>query len=123
MNKKTVAISAAIVGAAVILFFGLKTMKGAALSETNEFPADKYVVAPKSFAGNTYAVNVQIDSQLAYDDISGRMLLVRTGDSTPLPVFVPVSISEFNPMVGQKYKFSVKISGDGMLTLIGFKKI
>ena len=123
MNKKSIIISVGIIACAVLLMLGIKTFKDNAVASGNELPVSQYINAPKSFAGNIYNLTVQIDSQLAYDDIAGRMLLVKADAESSLPVYVPNVLPNFNPMVGQKYKFTVKINGVGMLTLTDYKKI
>ena len=123
MNKKSMIISVGIFTCAIFLMVVIKISKDRAVMSGNDFPISLYVNSPQSFAGNVYSLNVQIDSQLAYDDISGRMFLVKSSDSTPLPIYAPHSLSGFNPMVGQKYKCTIRIAGDGMLTLTSFEKI
>ena len=123
MNKKSIIISISIIICAVFLMAIIKISKDRAVISGNEFPISQYINSPQSFAGNVYSLNAQIDSQLAYNDVSGRMFLVKSYDSTPLPVYAPHSLSGFNPMVGQKYKFAIRIAGDGMLTLTSFEKI
>lgn len=123
MNKKTFVILISLICLVGIAFFGLKSLKNLNSSPSNELPVAQYINAPKTFAGNTYSLTAQIDSQLAYDENSGRIIKVKTDDNSELPIFAPITLANFNPMVGQRYKFSIKIGGDGILTITNFKKI
>lgn len=122
MNKKTSVIVISMVVLAVLFIVAVNVYKGPG-TLTDDFPAAQYIKNPKSFSGNSYALKAQIDSQLAYDEASGRIILVKANDASPLPLYVPNSLSNFNPMVGQRYKFSIKVGMDSMLTVVNFQKL
>lgn len=123
--KKNVIIGCVMVFFVAAAFVVVAEMQRNSLPSGGSFPAAEYFEAPKSFAGNAYRFNAQIDSQLAYNEKTGRILLVRIldGNGGGLPVFVPAGVKNFNPMAGQKYLFRVKISNDGTLILTSFEKL
>lgn len=85
-------------------------------------PLERYMDFPKSFAGNCYEISASVDSQLAYADNKGRIILLKTFAGKSLPIFVPVAITGFNPNVGQRYTFQTKIDRDGKLVMTDFRK-
>lgn len=126
MNKnKAIMIAAAfpvIAVAIVALIIAFKPSKG--MSGSGSDLPDRYFDAPKSFAGNSYSINASVDSQLAYKGGVGRILLVQVSETGALlPLFVPEDTKNFNPMTGQKYRFAVKIDGEGKLVLSNFRKM
>ena len=40
-----------------------------------------------------------------------------------MPLFVPAEVKGFNPNVGQRYDFRVRIDGDGKLVMTNFRKL
>ena len=90
----------------------------------DNFPIANYLNNPKTFAGNAYDTVASIDVQLAYKDGVGRILSIKpvNGGGT-VALFVPSSLENFNPQVGQKYSMSVKIDESGKLVLNSFKKL
>lgn len=119
--KKNSSIILGVVGAiCIIAFFAMFFMgKG----DNSNFPFERYVEQPKSFAGNSYSLSASIDSQLAYADNKGRIILLKTFENKSLPLFVPAAIEGFNPNTGQRYSFQVRIAGDGKLVMEKFKKL
>lgn len=47
-------------------------------NDSNALPFERYIEAPKSFAGNCYEISASVDSQLAYADNKGRIILLKT---------------------------------------------
>ena len=54
-------------------------------------------------------------------ELSKHNLIAENG--ALLPLFVPEDTKNFNPMTGQKYRFAVKIDGEGKLVLSNFRKM
>ncbi|MBO5782186.1 MAG: hypothetical protein J6R08_06995 [Opitutales bacterium] len=122
--KKSVIMGLAAIFLIVSAFVVLVEIKRNSDSGLNDFPAQAYIENPKSFAGNSYKLNVQIDSQLAYAENVGRILLVKMLEKNEnVPVFTLANIKNFNPMAGQKYSFCVKVADDGVLNLLSFEKL
>jgi|GEM_PF-1321836 len=125
MNKnKPITIIIATICLALLSVVLVIVLKNTNTAQTNSFPVSKYMESPTSLAGNTYSTNVKIASQLAYNDEAGRIILVRTLDSdSAIPVLAPNTLSNFNPLVGQKYGFDLKIDQRGKLILTSFRKM
>ena len=93
-------------------------------SRGDTFPIERYIENPTAFAGHNYVLTASVDSQLAYSEIRGRILLVNTINSqTPLPILVLPTISDFNPRTNQRYELNVRIDGDGKIILTAFEKL
>ena len=93
-------------------------------SNDDTFPIERYIENPTAFAGHNYALTASVESQLAYSDTRGRILLVNaTNSQTPLPILVLPTISDFNPRTNQRYELNVRIDGDGKIILTAFEKL
>lgn len=123
-NKIYIALIIPLFAIAVALgFVAVKKTKVLSGEDYSALPA-RYVDSPSSFAGNKYSISAQIDSQLAYKEGVGRILLVKifpSGDS--LPLFISVDVENFNPQRGQRYAFDVDVKPDGKLSAYNFKKM
>ena len=87
-------------------------------------PVDQFAANPRAFAGNTYELEGRIETQLGYDERSGRILLTRDlATEFPVPILVPASIAEFSPNPGQIYRFELGVDRNGVLTVKTFKKL
>lgn len=103
-------------------FIYMSKSKKSAEGESNALPFERYMENPTSFAGNCYEISASVDSQLAYVDNKGRIILLKTFAGKSLPIFVPATITGFNPNVGQRYTFQTKIDQNGKLILTDFRK-
>jgi len=124
--KKYTSIIIAILIPAISMIVALTLVfmkKNAKIEDAATLPIERYMSSAKSFAGNSYTLNVIIDSQLGYDESSGRIILVKASNNSFIPVLVPSSNKDFIPQTGQKYSFDVKIDQDGKLILTSYKKI
>ena len=106
--------------AGVFVYMGKS--KKSAENDSNALPFERYMENPTSFAGNCYEISASVDSQLAYVDNKGRIILLKTFAGKSLPIFVPATITGFNPNVGQRYTFQTKIDQNGKLILTDFRK-
>ncbi len=116
-----------------LIFFGLAALAVFAVfffisnnsndSSGSTLPLEKYTQSPKSFAGNTYDIVAGIDTQLAYKENVARIFRVKLDGENFLPILVPAAIENFSPHTGQRYKFSVKVDGDGKLIVSKFRKL
>ncbi len=97
--------------------------KSSGNGDNTNLPLEAYTESPKSFSGNEYSLTASIDSQLAYSESNGRIILLKTFSGRSLPLFVPPAIKGFNPNVGQRYDFKTRIDGDGKLVMTNFKKL
>lgn len=93
------------------------------LNDSTSLPVERYVNSPKSFAGNSYDISASVESQLAYADDKGRLLLLKTFSGKSLPIFVPKTINGFNPNTGQRYNFETRIDQSGKLIMTNFRKL
>lgn len=106
------------------VLLGINLFKSNSYTVSSNLPISRYVESPKSFAGNTYQLNGSIESQIAYSDDKGRVLIIKSIDTREsLPLMVPKSLEGFNPQTGQKYKLTVRIDQAGKLILTNFSKM
>mgnify|MGYP001408499595 CR=1 FL=1 len=94
--------------------------KGSADS-LDRFSVEQYREAATNFQGNSYTIEGQIDAQLAWDPEIGRLLSVRLNDGR-LGVLAPKNLQE-NLSVGQRYRMSVQVDKDGLITLKSLQKL
>lgn len=104
------------------LIYSVKS-KSSKNGDRTSLPIEAYIEYPKSFSGNKYALTASVDSQLAYSEGRGRIILLKTFSNNSMPLFVPAEVKGFNPNVGQRYDFRVRIDGDGKLVMTNFRKL
>lgn len=100
MKKQTsilIAILIPLVLLIVVLVFFL--VKNSTDSYLTSLPIERYVDTPKSFAGNIYSLNATIDSQLAFVENKGRIILLKTSENRSIPIYILASREGFNPML------------------------
>jgi len=114
-----------ILAATAVVVMGIFVARTTPAGAYDVLPVAQYVKTPRSLGGNTYIVDVRIDSQLAYKGEIGRVIAVRTQDEkVMLPVLVLKGHSAaFDPRVGQPYRFVVEVDEDGELILLETKKL
>ena len=125
-DKRSVIIAAAIPVASVLIVAGFLYKNANSVGSAQDgakLPIAQYCDLPKSFAGNEYSISALVDSQLAYSENVGRIILIKTNSGKSLPLLVPATLEGFNPSVGQRYNFNVRIDEDGKLLLTAFRKI
>ena len=126
-KRKKVSSTSIIVGfilSAVSILGFLVLYRSITGSSRENLPIAQVRENPKSFSGNGYDLEASIESQIAYKENVGRIILTKdlmTG--IVVPIFVPDSLSGFNPSPSQLYRFSLKIDHAGVLNLTNFKKL
>lgn len=125
-DKRSVIIAAAIPVLSVLIvggFLYINGKNGSGATDGTKLPVVEYCEQPKLFAGNEYSICAFVDSQLAYSESVGRIILIKTNSGKSLPLLVPAKLEGFNPSVGQRYNFSVRIDEGGKLLLTDFRKM
>lgn len=104
---------------AILLVFSMHNK-----SNGDTFPIERYLGNPTSFAGHNYKITVAVDSQLAYSETRGRILMVNALSSQiPLPILVLPTVKDFNPRTNQRYELQIHIDGEGKIILTSFEKL
>ena len=91
------------------------------LRTVEELNPDLYYENANSLRGNTYKMDVTIDSSLGNSPAKGRLfsVLLKNGDKTGgpviLPVLVPVTLGNLTIQKGQHYLMKVKVVESGLL--------
>jgi len=104
------------------LYIGI-TQKSAesSLRTVEELNPDLYYENANSLRGNTYKMDVTIDSSLGNSPSKGRLfsVLLKNGDKSGgpviLPVLVPVTLGNLTIQKGQHYLMKVKVVENGLL--------
>ena len=109
--------------AAIVLFLNFLTGCSRYI-QYPDFPADSFQERPLNFAGNSFSLSAQIDSQLAWEAGKGRLLVVRDAvHGKLLPVFIPDELQGENFLVGQRYDFVVQVASDGLIKVSNIDKL
>jgi hypothetical protein len=91
------------------------------LRTVEELDSNLYYENANSLRGNTYKVDVTIDSALGNSPTKGRLFSVilskndKGGGESILPVLVPVSLGNLTIQKGQHYLMKVKVVENGLL--------
>jgi hypothetical protein len=105
-------------------YFGMHQGGGdASLRTTEELDPEIYYNNANSLRGNTYKVDVEIDSALANSPSKGRLfsVVVKKDAKNPniapeiLPVLIPPALGSLTIQKGQHYIMKVKVVENGML--------
>jgi hypothetical protein len=108
-------------------YFGLHQGGGeASLRTTEELDPQVYYNNANSLRGNTYKVDVEIDSALGNSPSKGRLFSVmvkkdaKGGNTAPeiLPVLVPPELGSLTIQKGQHYIMKVKVVENGLLKVV-----
>lgn len=107
---------------AVGVYIGI-TQKSAesSLRTVEELNPDLYYENANSLRGNTYKMDVTIDSSLGNSPSKGRLFSVllknadKSGGTVILPVLVPVTLGNLTIQKGQHYLMKVKVVENGLL--------
>ena len=104
------------------IYYGI-TQKTAesSLRTVEELNPDLYYENANSLRGNTYKMDVTIDSSLGNSPSKGRLFSVllksvdKSGGTVILPVLVPVTLGNLTIQKGQHYLMKVKVVENGLL--------
>ena len=93
----------------------------ASLRTVEELNPDLYYENANSLRGNTYKIDVEIDSALGNSPSKGRLFSVllknasKGGAQSILPVLVPLELGNLTIQKGQHYIMKVKVVDNGLL--------
>lgn len=103
-------------------FYSLHQNGGdASLRTTEELDPSIYYENANSLRGNTYKIDVEIDSALGNSPNKGRLFSVilkkasKNGAPVVLPVLVPLELGNLTIQKGQHYLLKVKVVENGLL--------
>jgi hypothetical protein len=103
-------------------FYSLHQNGGdASLRTTEELDPSIYYENANSLRGNTYKIDVEIDSALGNSPNKGRLFSVilkkasKNGAPVVLPVLVPLELGNLTIQKGQHYLMKVKVVENGLL--------
>ena len=108
-----------IVGGAYFVF--LQGGNESSLRTVEELDPTLYYDNANSLRGNTYKIDVEIDSSLGNSPSKGRLFSVTlrkngsNGSPVVLPVLIPNSLSNLTIQKGQHYVMKVKVIENGLL--------
>ncbi|MCX6960024.1 MAG: hypothetical protein NTW91_07055 [Verrucomicrobia bacterium] len=91
------------------------------LRTTEELNAEEYYKNANSLRGNTYKIDVEIDSALGNSPTKGRLFSVtlkqpgKNGSRAILPVLIPLELGSLTIQKGQHYLMKVKVIENGLL--------
>lgn len=97
---------------------------GGQMSNLDPFPTERYLEAPLNLQGNVFLLEAQIemDSQLAWEEGVGKLLAVRVaGDDSLVVIFLPESLNQ-NMLPNQRYRFKVSVGRRGLLQVSAVEK-
>lgn len=107
---------------AAAAYFSLRQSSSeASLRTVEELNPDLYYENANSLRGNTYKIDVSIDSSLGNSPSKGRLFSVslkntdKNGTPIILPVLVPVRLGSLTIQKGQHYLMKVKVIENGLL--------
>jgi hypothetical protein len=107
-----------VIVAAVIFVVVRKTSH----ASTEQFDYAAYIKAPQNYLGNHYNLDAQVESQLAWDEGFGKLLVVKPVDGPGrLSVFVPDKVGG-NLNVGQRFHMDVVIKDQGLINVESLEK-
>ncbi|MGA2052510.1 MAG: hypothetical protein ABSH19_04280 [Opitutales bacterium] len=87
-----------------------------------QFDYAAYIKAPENFLGNHYNLDAQVESQLAWDEGFGKLLVVRpVNGSGRISVFVPDTLGE-NLNVGERFHMNIVIKDQGLINVESLEK-
>jgi hypothetical protein len=95
----------------------------ASLRTVESLDPDLYLENANSLRGNTYKMDVEIESALGNSPKQGRLFSVqlnsasKSGAPVILPVLIPTSLGALTIQKGQKYLMKVKVVENGLLEL------
>ena len=126
-KKKTKGFPALLIGIAVVLIAGgayfvfQQGGGGSSLRTTEELNTEDYYKNANSLRGNTYKIDVEIDSALGNSPTKGRLFSVtlrqpgKNGAPAILPVLIPLELGGLTIQKGQHYLMRVKVIESGLL--------
>jgi hypothetical protein len=83
---------------------------------TPEFPVDEYLDTSTALRGNTYRLTGAVLNSIAWSPAEGRLISVQPNNSySPIPVIIPVGISEANIQKSQRFHFLVEVREGGVI--------
>jgi hypothetical protein len=94
---------------------------GASLRTVEQLNPDLYLENANSLRGNTYKMDVEIESSLGNSPKQGRLFSVhlnspsKSGVPVILPVLIPPALGTMTIQKGQKYLMKVKVVESGLL--------
>jgi hypothetical protein len=104
--------------AAVIFLVVRKTTR----ESLEQFDYAAYIKAPDNLLGNHYNLDAQVESQLAWDEGFGKLLVVKPVNGTGrLSVFVPDQVGG-NLNVGERFHMNVVIKDQGLINVESLEK-
>jgi hypothetical protein len=126
-KKKSQGIPPWLIGIAVVLIAGgayfvfQQGGGGSSLRTTEELNTEDYYKNANSLRGNTYKIDVEIDSALGNSPTKGRLFSVtlkqpgNNGAPAILPVLIPLELGGLTIQKGQHYLMRVKVIENGIL--------
>lgn len=91
------------------------------LRTTEELNTEDYYKNANSLRGNTYKIDIEIDSALGNSATKGRLFSVmlkqsgKNGAPAILPVLIPMELGSLTIQKGQHYLMKVKVIENGLL--------
>ena len=121
-------LGAIIAGVAVLTLAGAWFLGGFSDSfrGIDKIDAASYAESAKPFQGGTYQFEGVVDSDLGFDQVTGRLISFRASSSKGqicLPALIPNSLKRINPQKGQAYKVKVVGRNDGLLVVEQLEKL
>lgn len=105
-----------------LLAVALMSGCGDNFSDLEVLPTESYMKKPGDFLGNTYTIRAQIDSQVKWDKLVGRILaVIPESGGARLPVFVPENVGG-NLHIGQRYEMRARIEEGGLIYVESLRK-
>ncbi|MDG1242476.1 MAG: hypothetical protein P8R37_01410 [Opitutae bacterium] len=105
-----------------LLAVALMSGCGDNFSDLEVLPTESYMKKPGDFLGNTYTIRAQIDSQVKWDKLVGRILaVIPESGGARLPVFVPENVGG-NLHIGQRYEMRARIEAGGLIYVESLRK-
>lgn len=123
-NKRNLIIAFSAIALAVAVLIVVISARRYGGGEYEPLPVMAFAESPRSYAGNIYAYEGHIDTQIGFAEQVGRVILTHDiNSSRTVPVFISSEITGFSPNPGQLYRFVLKVEGDGALSVSSFKKL
>lgn len=126
-KKKTQGFPLWLIGVVVVLiaagalYLAQQGSANASLRTTEELNTEDYYKNANSLRGNTYKIDVEIDSALGNSPTKGRLFSVslkqpgKNGAPAILPVLIPLDLADLTIQKGQHYLMRVKVVENGLL--------